>query len=157
MGLRFVPLSFPPGIAFRRFSFRFSKVADFLSISFAREKLFPGNFASEKLRGRFLRETFPRQLRDRFFFEEFLCRLNVMPKTFPRLNFFQAKTFSANVAETFFSKTFFGNFPQIFFPQKNFSLKTSRLKLSQEKTFSKIIFRKIKKHFLFFQNIFLQK
>ena len=45
-GLRFVPRSFPPGIAFRRFSFRLSKVADFLSISFAREKLFPGNFAS---------------------------------------------------------------------------------------------------------------
>ena len=96
---------------------------------FAREKLFPGNFASEKLRGRFLRETFPRQLRDRFFFEEFLCRLNVAPKTFPRLNFFQAKTFSANVAETFFSKTFSVNFPPIFFPQKNFSRETSRLKL----------------------------
>ena len=128
-GLRFVPRSFPPGIAFRRFSFRLSKVADFLSISFAREKLFPGNFASEKLRGRFLRETFPRQLRDRFFFEEFLCRLNVMPHSLPGKNFSRKYFFPANVAETFFSKTFFGNFPQIFFPQKNFSRKTSRLKL----------------------------
>ena len=106
-GLRFVPRSFPPGIAFRRFSFRLSKVADFLSISFAREKLFPGKNFFGQCCGNFFFQNFFLQLSANIFSAKKLFPGNFEPKTFPGKNFFKNNFLQIKKTFLIFSKYFF--------------------------------------------------
>ena len=126
---RMLVRSFAKSKPFRRFSFRLSKTFLHFAKNFSQAKLFPGkNFSGQRC-GNFFFQNFFRQLSANIFSAKKLFPENFAPKTFPRLNFFRAKTFPVNVAETFFSKTFSGNFPPIFFPQKNFSRETLSQKL----------------------------